>query len=232
MIKTKIEVSVLKRSAINAKISSAIEFLNDRKFFLPPFAYFTPDEWKMKKGEYEEARECMLGWDLTDYGSGDFDKIGLLLFTIRNGCHYNPRYKKTYAEKMLLVQEEQYTPLHFHDYKMEDIINRGGGVLLIKLYNSTDTNELADTPVQANLDGRKITVPAGTTLRLMPGESITLPQRLYHTFWGEPGKGRVLVGEVSMTNDDHTDNHFLKPCGRFPQIEEDEAPKYLLVTEL
>ena len=27
----------------------------------------------------------MLGWDITDYGMGDFDKIGFSLITIRNG---------------------------------------------------------------------------------------------------------------------------------------------------
>jgi D-lyxose ketol-isomerase len=39
----------------------------------------------------------------------------------------------------------------------------------------------------------------------------------------------VLVGEVSSVNDDHTDNKFHQPVGRFPDIEEDEAPTHLLV---
>ena len=41
--------------------------------------------------------------------------------------------------------------------------------------------------------------------------------------------GKVLVGEVSKVNDDVNDNRFLKPTGRFPEIEEDEPPLHLLV---
>jgi hypothetical protein len=50
---------------------------------------------------------------------------------------------------------------------------------------------------------------------------------VYHAFWGEGAD--VLIGEVSTVNDDHTDNYFLNPIGRFPEIEEDEARHRLLV---
>ena len=79
------------------------------------------------------------------------------------------------------------------------------------------------------MDGVLHTVPAGGTVMLHPGESITLPTRLYHTFWGT--ENRVLVGEVSMVNDDNADNRFYEPIGRFPQIEEDEPPLYLLIKD-
>ena len=59
-------------------------------------------------------------------------------------------------------------------------------------------------------------------------ESITLTSGMYHTFWGESGKGKILVGEVSKVNDDRVDNRFYEPVGRFPEIEEDEPPLYLL----
>jgi D-lyxose ketol-isomerase len=182
----------------------------------------------MDNPEYREIRENMLGWDITDFGSGDYKKIGLFLFTVRNGNYYNNTYKKPYAEKIMIADEGQITPYHYHSNKMEDIINRGGGNLLIKLYNSTPEGKLSDTPVTVNSDGRSYTADAGSVIRLTPGESITLYRGLYHQFWGEEGKGRVLVGEVSMVNDDRTDNHFLNPVGRFPAIEEDEQPLYLL----
>jgi D-lyxose ketol-isomerase len=51
---------------------------------------------------------------------------------------------------------------------------------------------------------------------------------MYHRFYGEPGKGKVLVGEVSKVNDDTTDNCFYENVGRFPEIEEDEEPLHLL----
>ena len=40
----------MKRSEINAIIREAIDFLGEHKFLLPPFAYFTPEEWAEKKG--------------------------------------------------------------------------------------------------------------------------------------------------------------------------------------
>ena len=75
----------MKRSEINKIIKDAIAFLDEHKFLLPPFAYFTPEEWKEKNHEYDEIRNNVLGWDITDFGSGDFDKIGFSLITIRNG---------------------------------------------------------------------------------------------------------------------------------------------------
>ena len=53
----------------------------------------------------------------------------------------------------------------------------------------------------------------------------------YHDFNVEPGSGPVLLGEVSQCNDDNTDNRFNPPVGRFPKIEEDEAPYRLLCNE-
>ena len=60
-------------------------------------------------------------------------------------------------------------------------------------------------------------------------ESVCLPQRLYHKFWGQEGNGTVLVGEVNRVNDDRVDNHFFEPVGRFPTVEEDESPLHLLM---
>ena len=173
----------MKRSQINAIIENAIEFLNEYKFKLPPFAYFTPEEWKEKNHEYDEIRNNMLGWDITDFGSGDFEKIGLFLFTLRNGNLKNPDDHKVYAEKIMIVQENQVTPYHYHWYKQEDIINRGGGNLLIKVYQAADSDrEMNDTPcfsdedVEIQVDGRHYTVPAGTVIRLEPGQyQVSLP---------------------------------------------------------
>jgi len=221
----------MKRSKINAILKETIDFLNKMNFKLPPFAYFTPEEWKNKGQEYDEIRNSMLGWDITDYGHGDYEKIGLFLFTFRNGNLKDKDNKKTYAEKLLISKENQYSPMHFHWNKMEDIINRGGGNLMIEVYNATDKEGLADTPVTVTIDGCKKTVPAGTVLRLTPGESITLPPYQYHAFWAEEGHGTALIGEVSMVNDDNADNRFFEPQGRFPSIEEDEAPLYPLCNE-
>lgn len=221
----------MKRSQINQILRENIEFIRKMNFALPPFAYFTPEEWKEKGSEYDEIRRNMLGWDVTDYGRGDFNKVGLFLFTIRNGNLKDPENKKTYAEKLLISDEDQYSPMHFHYNKMEDIINRGGGNLIVEVYNCDENEGLADTDVTVNIDGRRYTVPAGTKIRLTPGESITLPPYQYHAFWGEKGYGKVLIGEVSMVNDDNNDNRFYETQARFTNIEEDEAPLYLLCNE-
>ena len=221
----------MKRSEINRCIQEAKEICTKHGYILPPWAYFSPDDWAQKGAEYDEIRENMLGWDVTDFGLGDFEKTGLLLFTIRNGNYHKPGNRKTYAEKLMLVKNRQVTPTHFHWSKMEDIINRGGGNLQIQVYNSTQDEKLADTPVNVMVDGRHFTVTAGTIITLQPGESITLPQNMYHQFWAEKGKGTVLCVEVSAVNDDNTDNRFLEPLGRFPEIEEDEEPKFLLCNE-
>ena len=222
----------MKRSQINAYIEEAIHFFNERRFCLPPFAYWTEAEWQAKGAEYDEIRDNMLGWDLTDFGSGAFEKQGLLLFTVRNGNLHNAAYPKPYAEKIMLVKENQITPYHFHWSKMEDIINRGGGNLVIRLYNSLPDESLDKvTDVIAQVDGRHVRLPAGGIVTLTPGESITLAQRQYHSFWGQEGKGMVMVGEVSKVNDDHADNRFAVPAGRFPTIEEDAPKAHLLCTD-
>jgi D-lyxose ketol-isomerase len=222
----------MKRSEINKAINGALEMFREYKIALPDFVNWTPEEWATKGEETLEIRENMLGWDVTDYGGGEFDKLGLLLITIRNGNQKNPKkYPKPYAEKLMIVKEEQITPMHFHWSKMEDIINRGGGNLMIKLYNSTKEEELDTTDVEVSIDGVKHVFPAGHVVKLTPGQSITLTQGLYHRFWGEKGCGTVLVAEVSMCNDDNTDNRFYDKVGRFPKIEEDEKPIRLLCNE-
>ncbi len=221
----------MKRSMINTIMRRADDFIRARGYYLPPFAYWTPAEWRARGPEAREIVEAGMGWDITDFGKGDFERYGLFLFTVRNGRPQNwaRRSGKLYCEKLLIAEDGQATPMHFHWAKMEDIINRGGGALAIQLYNAAPDDSLAETPVRVSLDGVERELPAGTTLRLAPGESITLPQRLYHTFWAEGGT--ALIGEVSLVNDDTADNRFLEDIGRFPAIQEDEPPLYLLVTD-
>lgn len=83
-----------------------------------PFCHFTPEQWQTIGHEYDEVRDCMLGWDITDYGMGGFD-----------------------------------------------------------------------SDVTVHTAGRTDTVPAGTQIRLTPGESIHVQQYLYHDFEVEPGTG-------------------------------------------
>jgi D-lyxose ketol-isomerase len=223
----------MKRSEINKALHELEDMCAKYKCYLPPFCHFTPEEWKTKGHDWDEVRDCMLGWDITDFGQGDFDKVGFSLITIRNGNRKMvDKYPKVYAEKLLFLKEGQYACNHFHWYKTEDIINRGGGNVLIRVFNALPDEEVdKESDVTVHTDGRTYVVPAGTQIRLTPGESIHITQRLYHDFSVEPGTGDVLLGEVSQCNDDNTDNRFNPPVGRFPAIEEDEKPYRLLCNE-
>jgi D-lyxose ketol-isomerase len=222
----------MKRSEINAVMHRADEFIRSQGFHLPPFAYWTPEDWQGKGPEAAEIVENRLGWDITDFGMGDFGRNGLFLFTIRNGSPQNWKTLKgkLYAEKILIIEVDQATPMHFHWSKMEDIINRGGGKLAIQIYNATPAEELDEVnEVRVSVDAVWRTLPPGGVVELEPGESITLPQYCYHKFWAVGG--RVLAGEVSLVNDDESDNRFLNPMPRFPEIDEDAVPLHLLCTD-
>lgn len=222
----------MKRSEINLAIRRMEALVRAQGFSLPPFCGWTPEEWREKGHEFDEIRDNLLGWDVTDYGCGEFAKTGFTLITLRNGNVKLPeKYPKPYAEKLLMLEEGQYSPMHFHWNKMEDIINRGGGSVWIRVYNAAADESLADTDVQVRRDGRIYAVPAGAQVRLDPGESISIYPYLYHDFEVVPGTGAVLLGEVSMCNDDENDNRFYEPMGRFPVIEEDEPAYRLLCTE-
>jgi D-lyxose ketol-isomerase len=219
----------MRRSEINQLIREAEQFFQQHHFVLPSFAAWNATDWKKENENINEIITCSLGWDVTDFGHGDFMREGLLLFTIRNGCLNHPVYSKPYAEKIMIAREDQLTLMHCHLHKTEDIINRGGGRLVFKLYNRKGEKDLADTPVILQQDGIKVSLPAGSQICLTPGESITLTPGIFHQFWAEKGTGDVMIGEVSSVNDDHRDNVFYYPQLRFPEIIEDEAPYRLMI---
>jgi D-lyxose ketol-isomerase len=222
----------MKRSEINREIEKAKRLFESIGFKLPPFAFWAADEWAGKGSEVDEIVDNMLGWDVTDFGCGNFDTTGLLLFTIRNGnSTKKKKYPKTYAEKLMIIKEGQVAPMHYHLEKQEDIINRGGGKLILVLHRATQDEELSDEPLSVSIDGIKKEFEAGSEIILEPGESIFLESFMYHTFYQQKGSGPVVIGEVSAVNDDENDNRFLDPIGRFPAIEENEKPAHLLCTE-
>jgi D-lyxose ketol-isomerase len=221
----------MKRSEINGEIKKMESLLRARHFHLPDFCSWTPQDWETKGEEYDEIRDNMLGWDVTDFGMGKFKEMGLVLVTLRNGNVKNAKYTKTYAEKVIMIEDGQVAPNHFHWNKMEDIINRGGGNVVFKLFNASHDGGIQDTDVEIYQDGRHYTVKAGEEIILRPGQSLTLYPYYYHEFSVQPGTGTVLIGEVSKCNDDTADNRFYEPLGRFPVITEDELPWRLLCNE-
>ena len=220
----------MKRSRINEILREGDAFIRSFGYIMPPFAYWSPQELRERRpAGIVDAR---LGWDITDYGLEKFDELGLFLFTVRNGRaeDLTRGTGMLYAEKIMISRKDQLSPMHRHIVKAEDIINRGGGKLVLELFMSNPDGSVDDkAEVSVPTDGVIRKMPAGSLLKLDPGESVTLMPGVWHAFWGEGGD--VLIGEVSTVNDDLTDNIFNQKIGRFSNIEEDEEPVHLLVSD-
>ena len=221
----------MKRSQVNAAIRHAETFLEQVRFTLPPFARFAPQDWAQLGAEASEIADAGLGWDVGDFGLGDFYKFGALLFTLRNGTKSDLERGagKVYCEKIIVMTPDQTILHHFHKSKTEDIINRAGGRLELILHRANPDASFSSEDVTFASDGVQRRVAAGGTVTLEVGQSITLEPQVYHQF--RALEQTVLVGEVSTVNDDANDNFFFDPVPRFVPIEDDEAPYRLLVTE-
>lgn len=222
----------MKRSLINDIICSSDEMIRSFGFKLPPFAYWTVDEFIANAPKAKALIDARCGWDITDYGEGRFAQMGLSLFTLRNGRFADLQRGggMCYAEKLLISKQDQLSPMHTHIIKAEDIINRGGATLVVELFGSDDAGHfMPDGGGTVLCDGVEVSFAAGQKLRLTPGQSVTLMPGDWHAFWGEGGD--VLIGEVSTVNDDETDNVFREHIGRFSSINEDIEPNHLLVSD-
>ncbi len=222
----------MKRSQINDILLEGEAFIRSFGYFLPPFAYLTPEQLQNGGESVGGIVNAGLGWDITDYGQDRFDELGLFLFTVRNGRQADLKAGQgmLYAEKIMISRQDQLSPMHRHYQKAEDIINRGGGTLVIELFAPNADGEIDESAtVAVPCDGMLRTLPAGGKLLLAPGESVTLMPGVWHAFWGEGAD--VLIGEVSTVNDDRNDNWFREPIGRFSDIEEDADPVHLLVSD-
>ncbi|MEG0630699.1 MAG: D-lyxose/D-mannose family sugar isomerase [Christensenellaceae bacterium] len=214
----------MKRSLINQSIKRSIEAINKGNLKLPDFAYLSFSEWQNKKKEIDVVQKTMMGWDVTDFGNEDFDNLGAVLFTIRNGDEKDTSIGTPYAEKLIVLRPNQRLPIHMHIKKSEDIINRGGADFEIKLYNTAkDGGVDYETEVEVYCDGFKRTVAPGEIIRITKGNSITLKPYCYHSFWGAAGAEDAVIGEVSSINDDNDDNCFAEKVNRFSKVDEDEA---------
>ena len=221
----------MKRSEIQQAVAWAKAFLKENRFALPMFAEWSPEDWQARRAEADTIIRTMRGWDVTTFGDDDFSRTGAVLFTIRNGLP-DGSCGCPYAEKLILMREGQVLPNHYHAQKTEDIINRGGGILLIRVWNSRPDGSVdREGSVRILTDGMERFVPAGTAVEITRGNSMTIYPGLYHLFTPKPGCGDLIVGEVSSINDDRTDNYFEDARPRFIPVEEDCETTVLLCNE-
>ena len=218
----------MKRSEIEAAIEQARGLLGEFRWTLPAWADWGPSDYAAAPELATHLHRHQMGWDVTDFGSDDFHGQGLTLFCLRNGIQ-SDQTTRPYAEKLLFIGEGQETPYHCHRVKLEDIINRGGGVLMIEFRRPPGATKRTVTVI---VDGRDRELEVEEPLRLFPGQSVSIPRGIYHRFYAEPGGGFVLGGEVSQVNDDTTDNYFWEPLRRFSSIEEDVTTRYPLWNEV
>jgi D-lyxose ketol-isomerase len=200
----------MKRSQVNQAIDSARKVLDRIGFRIPGFAAWDPDAWKRMRPRIVDIVRTGMGWDVTDFGSGSFATVGATILTLRNGHVHDASLGVPYAEKVIILTPGQTIPLHHHHRKTEDIINRGGGLLCVRLHNSLPDGSLdRATGPRLKCDGIWETLEPGGVREVRPGDSVTLTPGLYHALWAKSGEGTLVCGEVSTVNDDNTDNRFL-----------------------
>jgi D-lyxose ketol-isomerase len=129
----------MKRSELNAILREGKQFLERMNFHLPVWAHWSPEDWANGRATSmtRSATTCSAGTSPTSASAS----------TSARACCSSPsatatraskhEYEiKPYCEKILICGDEQVTPTHFHWEKMEDIICRGGGELLLRLWNA------------------------------------------------------------------------------------------------
>ena len=221
----------MKRSEINQAIKFAKEMMEKFSWTLPHWGYWSNEDYQNKTNLKKYLNKHQMGWDVTDFGKGNFNEQGITLFCVRNGIQGDAN-DKPYAEKLLFMQEGQEIPFHSHKIKLEDIINRGGGDLAIEFLEVDEKDQELSNKISVLVDGEKILLDPHEPLILKKGQSVTVERNIFHKFYAVKGSGMVMAGEVSQVNDDNNDNYFLEPVGRFSEIQEDELPLHPLWNEI
>jgi D-lyxose ketol-isomerase len=221
----------MRRSFIDRRIDAMRELCERHQVSLPRFALWDAAQYRARSASAKRIREAGLGWNIVEFRPGAFASEGLSIFTLRMGDWRSlaAGAGRLYAEKVMLAEDGQRTPHHFHVVKTEDIVNRGGARFVVELFKVNAAGARLDERFQAVKDVETLDLAPGARVSLEPGESLTLEPFTAHSFWAQGGV--TLAGEVSLANDDATDNYFLPPLAPFPPIEEDAPMRYVTVRD-
>jgi D-lyxose ketol-isomerase len=221
----------MQRSFIDRRVDAMLEFCDRCAFKLPRFAQWGANEFRADLESAKRIAEGGLGWNIVEFTPDAFLHEGLSLFVLRMGDwrELSKGAGRLYSEKALFAEDGQRTPRHYHVVKTEDIMNRGGARFVIELFKVDRAGRQLDEHVRALKDATMIEVAAGGRVRLDPGESLVLEPFVAHSFWAEGGA--TLAGEVSLVNDDASDNYFLPPLAAPAPIEEDAPMRHPTVRD-
>jgi D-lyxose ketol-isomerase len=208
-----------------------LEFCEARGVALPPFARWREDDFRARPEALKLVAARGMGWNVVEFRRGAFDAEGLTIFTLRMGDWRELEAKRgrLYAEKAILLEDGQRAPHHYHVVKTEDILNRGGARFVVELFKVDENGKPLKERFRALKDATLLDLDPGERVRLEPGESLTLDPYVAHAFWAEGGA--AIAGEVSLVNDDRTDNYFTPPLEAPRPIEEDAAARYVTVRD-
>ena len=206
------------RSKVNSHIKLSLNYLLKKNYNLPIWASWNFSKWKRNTKLAKKISTYQLSWDITDFGSDNFDKIGLTLFTLRNGT-LSEKNNIQYAEKLMVLKPNQAIPYHYHKRKIEDIINRYGGELELGLYHTNNDKKI----INYEIDSKTKHIKPFKKIKISEGQSIRLFPFCCHYFKSPlKNKKLLIIGEVSSVNNDNNDNFFPSNAPRFNKIVEDE----------
>jgi len=221
----------MRRSFIDSRIDAMLELCQRHHYALPPFARWSQERHRADPQALARIAAGGLGWNVVEFKPGAFATAGLTLITTRMGdWRALPSGRgRLYGEKAMMAEDGQRTPHHYHRVKTEDILNRGGARFVVELFKVDSAGARTSERFDVLKDATAITLGAGDRVVLEPGESIVLEPLIAHAFWAEGGA--VLAGEVSLVNDDATDNYFVPPIPPGAPIEEDAPARHVTVRD-
>ncbi len=221
----------MKRSFIDARIDAMAAFCEKQGARLPPFAFWGEADFLAGAEAAQRILEGGLGWNIVEFEPGGFAQAGLSVFTLRMGDWRQLSHGRgrLYGEKLLFAEDGQRTPHHYHIVKTEDVVNRGGARFVVELVKVDRSGAPLKERFRVLKDVKTLELEPGARVTLEPGESLTLEPFVAHAFWAEGGP--TLGGEVSLANDDGTDNYFLPPLAAPAAIVEDAPRRFVTVRD-